>query len=377
MKTLHLAIAAVLSSSQLAAQPGAIDLTFNPGSGVDSLVRSVIVQTGGKIIIGGDFVSVNGTPRKNIARLNSDGSLDNAFDPGAGFNDGVYAIALQPDGKILVGGGFSVFNGTPIKSLARLNANGTLDNSFGSSVDAGGSVYGIALQPDGKAIIGGSFSEYGGEVVGFIARVNSNGSLDNAFAANTGDGFNAGTWRIALQDDGKAVVVGAFNEFDGTPRERIIRLNNDGSLDASFDPGAGFSNWTLGLALQPDGKVLVGGLFTEFDNNSREFVARLNSDGSIDPSFDATTAVNWHVFNLLLQPDGKVIVIEWGYPLQLVRLNADGTKDPTFVTGSGFVGGGLDGGPASFALQATGRWPICLLQWNCQIGYRSHSNWFT
>ena len=136
-KILALLTSLLLVISAALAQAGSLDLTFDPGDGADSTIRSVVLQPDGKILIAGDFTSYEGTSRNHIARLNADGSLDTSFDPGTGTNDdtehdepGGYPIAVQADGKILIGGHFTNYNGTARNRIARLNADGSLDPSF-------------------------------------------------------------------------------------------------------------------------------------------------------------------------------------------------------------------------------------------------------
>src|SRR5205814_1814819 len=122
--------AAMLNFHSSAAQPGDLDPSFNPGTGPNDYVQAVAVQSDGKTLIGGQFTSVNGTTRNRIARLNVDGGVDLTFDPGGGANGRVNAILVQPNGRILIGGSFITVDGTTRTNVARLNANGSLDASF-------------------------------------------------------------------------------------------------------------------------------------------------------------------------------------------------------------------------------------------------------
>ena len=284
---------------------GSIDATFNPTSGFNGTVYSLSVQLDGKIICGGVFTSINGVTRNRIARLNGDGSLDASFNPGTGFNIGptsygVKSMALQPDGKIICGGDFTTFNSVNRNRIARLNEDGTLDTSFnpGTGFNSGSSqyvcVFSIGLQPDGKIICGGDFSSFNGVNRNMGARLNSNGTLDATFIFQNGTQFYA----IALQPDGK--IITAWRRF-----------NSNGTLDASFT-GAPFtdqnSNGELwSLALQSDGKIIYGGRFTSSNGVSRNRIARLNTDGTLDTSFNPWTGFNQPVYSLSLQPDGKII----------------------------------------------------------------------
>jgi hypothetical protein len=308
-------------------------------------VHSLVVQSDGKVLIGGLFSTVNGANRNGIARLNANGSLDSSFDPGSGVNGLVGSIVVQSDGKVLIGGYFFTVNGTNRYSIARLNANGSLDSSFNSGPTAtGGGFSSVAVQPDGKVLIGG----YG------IARLKSDGSPDTNFISLSildYDGYSAG-WleSVAVQSDGKVLISGEFLTVNGTNRNGIARLNANGSLDSSFNPGTvlGYANEISSIAVQSDGKVLIGGY-------SPGQIARVNTDGSLDGSFRPSSAVLGTVFSLVVQSDGKVLVGELGfigyylYPgsgaftfvngtnrYGSARLNADGSLDSTFISNANF-----------------------------------------
>ena len=164
---------------------GDVDLSFDPGSGVNGAVNAFALQPDGKIIIGGVFTTVKGLARSKVARLNASGSGDAAFNPGTGANDVVSSLALQADGKVLVGGDFTAINGTNRNRIARLNADGSLASSF-SPVVAPNGIASIVLQSDGKALIGGGFTTINGTNRNGIAQLNTNGSLAGSFNPGTG-----------------------------------------------------------------------------------------------------------------------------------------------------------------------------------------------
>ena len=342
---------------------GSLDTTFDPGTGFDGIVECLALQPDGKVIVGGNYANFNGIPRRSVARLNADGSLDFAFNSLNGFSlsgGPVYSLALQPDGKVIVGGIFTAFNGMPRFSITRLNADGSLDITFNpgtgfldSSVPYNAGIRSLALQPDGKVIAGGNFTGYNGTARNYIVRLNGNGSLDATFNLGTGLGFNGVVTALALQPDGKVIAAGFFTSFNGTSLNRIARLNgNNGSLDVTFDPLTGFDQiMTTGLALQPDGKVIVVGNFTSFNGTGRNGIARLNANGSLDFTFDPGTGFvmvsTSPASAIVLQPDGKVIVgggfssfNNTGGRLYITRLNANGSLDTTdfnYVTGGNWV----------------------------------------
>ncbi len=318
---------------------GSLDTSFNPGSGMNNAVLALALQSDGKPIVGGFFTTANGTPRNYIARLNGDGSLDTSFDPGSGMNNAVLPLALQSNGKLVVGGAFTAVNGTPRNYIARLNGDGSLDTSFdpGSGMNFG--VRDIALQPDGKPVVGGAFTAVNGTTRNRIARLNADGSLDASF--NPGTGMDDYIEALALQSDGKPFVGGNFTTVNGTSRNRIARLNSDGSLDTSFNPGSGMDSTVFALTLQPDGKPLVGGSFTTVNGTSRNRIARLNSDGSLDTSFNPGLGMDDAVNAIALQLDGKPIVggvftaVNGTSRNYIARLNSDGSLDTSFNPGTG------------------------------------------
>ena len=277
---------------------------FNPNA--NSNVRTFAQQADGKVLIGGDFTTIDGTPRNYIARLNADGSLDTEFDPGTGANSQVLAIALQADGKVLISGFFTTIDGTARNYIARLNADGSLDTGFYPGSGADNLVYAIALQADGKVLISGDFTTINGTPRNRMARLNADGSLDTGFDPGTGP--NSLVLAIAQQTDGKVLIGGFFTTINGTPRNRIARLNVDGSLDTGFDPGTGANSPVLAIAQQADGKVLISGFFTTINGTARNYIARLNFDGSLDTEFDPGTGANDAVYAIAQQADGKVVI---------------------------------------------------------------------
>ena len=322
---------------------GALDMGFMnaPLTGANDSVLALAAQPDGKVLIGGWFTMVNGTSRNSIARLNADGSLDTTFlnAPLTGADMAVRALALQPDGKVVIGGSFTTVNGTPRNRIARLNADGSLDTSFNPGSGPNSTVLAVALQADGKVLIGGWFTTVDGTARSRIARLNADGSLDTGFSP--GSGANDAVMAIAAQPDGKVLIGGWFTTVNGTSRSRIARLNADGSLDTSFDPGSGASFTVSALAAGADGKVVIGGSFTTVNGVSRNYVARLNTDGSLDTGFDPGSGPDDSVSALAVQADGKVLIGGWftavdGTPRnRIARLNADGTLDTGFSPGSG------------------------------------------
>ncbi|MFM7088345.1 MAG: Ig-like domain-containing protein [Candidatus Paceibacterota bacterium] len=292
---------------------GVLDTTFASGLIAGSGAMSVAVQADGKILVGGDFEQYNGVSRNRIARLNTDGTLDTTFNPGQGVNSEVRSIALQASGKIIIAGYFTVFDGDVAASrILRLNADGTLDSSFNAGAGPQSPVdmynrylYSALLQPDGKIVIAGSFNIYDSTPINNIARLNADGTLDPAFTI--GSGPNGAVLSAVRQSDGKLIIGGMFTSYNGVSRNRIARLNTDGTLDTSFNPGQGVNGEVHVVSLQADGKPVLGGYFSSFNAVSKNNLVRLNTDGNVDTSFDIGTGTNSIVLGIA-QNDKKILL---------------------------------------------------------------------
>lgn len=268
---------------------GARDTSFNAGTNGDTY--ALVVQADGKILVGGGFSYVTGgVPRNGIARFNPNGTLDTGFDPNV---NGVDSIAVQPDGKILVGGPFTSAGGVARQCLVRFNADGTLDAAFNVNVSSFSviSAQAITVQPDGKILVGGTFTSIGGVTRNYIARLNANGTLDTAFNPNANGGVRA----ITLQTDGKILVGGDFTNIGGAARTYLARLNADGTVDPSFNVNIGPApRYVNALAVQNDGRIVIGGGFTSVGGQTRNYIARLTDTGPASQTLSATVStITW------------------------------------------------------------------------------------
>ena len=210
----------------------------------------------------------------------------------------------------------------------------------------GGDVEAFAIEGDGKILVGGNFATLGSQLRDNLGRLNADGTLDATF----NPGASSTVQSLALQADGKILAGGNFGVLGGQPRTWLGRLNADGAADTGFNPGANSALHTL--VLQADGRILTGGQFTTLGGQTRNRIARLNADGTLDTSFNP--GANSEVITLAVQPDGKILVgglftTLAGQPRSYIgRLNADGTVDTTFNPGAGpYV--------FSLAVQADGR----------------------
>ena len=262
-----------------------------------------------------------------------------------GFNSGVDTGLPQLDGKLILTGSFDQVLGMSRKNVVRINTNGTLDTSFPFQASEG--ARSVAIQADGKVVLTGSSFFY--NLGSFIGRINADNTPDTAFAPHPNDSVEC----IAVQPDGKLVIGGRFTTLQppGAPspitRNHIARLNPDGTLDLSFNPDA--NGWVFSVAVQPDGRILLGGQFTTIRGQPRTWIARISAEGTLDSTVFAPST-GYPILSLVLQPDGKILV---GGAPNLVRpgfarLNANGTLDASFDPKP-------DGGVISIALQADGR----------------------
>jgi uncharacterized delta-60 repeat protein len=285
--------------------------SLNPGATFGSpQVNGLAIQPDGKILVGGSFNYLGGRARNCIGRLNPDGTVDPAF---AGIQGGstlgVTAIGIQSDGKVIAAGGITFTAGIRLTNVARFNPDGTFDTNF--TVAVNGVIRCATWQPDDKFIVGGDFSAIAGQPRSCLARLNADGTLDASFDAGTNS--PATIFCLGVQPDGKILVVGSFANLDGQPCGRIGRLNADGSLDTTFNASANGANvpgsGVFTLALQTDGKIIVGGAFTKLGTLNCTNIGRLNADGTADATFNpGMNATNSAVYSLAIQADGKVLV---------------------------------------------------------------------
>jgi|694.fasta_scaffold133359_2 uncharacterized delta-60 repeat protein len=378
---------------------GILDNTFTVFNAYNSsVIKCVLIQSDQKILLGGNFY---------ISRINSVGSFDYSFDYGLGFGSQygsplvLNVTEIQPDGKIIVGGNFSLYNLRYEPGLIRLLPDGTKDNTFNVSYLDLGQTSGIILQPDGKIIVIGTYhyanvgpgnylqvmrlnsdgsqdmtfstTNIGANDVGYalqadgkilacggfqVRRLNSNGTVDSTF--NTGSGFNYYVKSIAVQPDGKIIVVGDFSIFNGEQHHGIVRLLPNGNIDTTFNTGEGFNGTARSISIQQDGKIIVGGYFGSYNVISAWGIVRINTDGSYDSTFNTGFSIN-NVNSLAIQTDGKIIA--GGYKsyfvnshlTNLIRFNVDGSVDTTFDIGTGFDMGDNNSYVSKLNLQPDGK----------------------
>jgi uncharacterized delta-60 repeat protein len=220
----------------------------------------------------------------------------------------VNVVIPQPDGKVIAAGRFAFANNIARNRIARFNFNGSLDTTFDPGTGADGEITAAVLQPDGRIIVAGRFTSFNGFTHNGICRLNANGSVDQTFGLGNGIN-NPAALALALQSDGRIIVGGQFTQVDLTLRNNLARLNTNGSVDLSFDPGPnGPSGDVNAIVIQPDGRIVIGGTFIGYNGFARGGVARVLGDGALDPSFDSGVGTGGSVFALALQHNGQIVL---------------------------------------------------------------------
>lgn len=332
------------------AQWGENDGTFNPidkisgtGGGLDNGANQVIVQPDKKIIIVSHSAYYNGNVKVRIVRTDSNGNVDSSFNVGTGFNFSAMCAALQADGKILVGGEFTSYDGKTTNRIARLHPDGSLDTTFRIGKGAQSFVTSIVVQPDKKILVAGGFGFFNDTFFNGIVRLFPNGNIDTSFKVGSGI---AQINSVAVQNDGKIILVGNFIKYDNTNNAvRIVRVDVSGRLDTTFKSGQGFPKPPECLAVQADGKILVGGDFTSYNTVARNRLVRLNTDGSLDTGFSIGSGFNKLVSSIIVKADSSLIIgggfdqFNGSTRYQLAGLTKNGNLDSSFT--HAFVGGGI------------------------------------
>ena len=303
-----------------------ISSEFNTNNGftttetINPLVHCVSIQADGKILIGGNFTSYNGLNYNKIIRLNTDGTEDSSFNIQSGFNGIVKTIAIQSDGKIIVGGEFTQYQDKACSRIVRLNVDGTLDSNFGSlptSTTTPGfyeSVNKIILQKNASGVtneilVCGNFTKYNNVSAFRLVRLTISGQLDTNFNIQLRAGFDNEVNDIALLKDGKIMVGGAFTKYDQQPITGLVRLNSNGSRDTTFANNS-FNNTVLSLAVDYGtndfgvtgrDKIYVGGSFTKFADTDINRIIKLNYSGNIDTSFNVENGFDGAVRQIQIQ----------------------------------------------------------------------------
>lgn len=285
---------------------GTIDTSFNIGTNPNNNILKILVQSDGKIIAVGEFTNFNGLSTNRIIRLNPDGSRDDSFIIGNGANNAVRTAALTADGSIIIAGNFTNYSGTARNRIAKILENGAIDPTFAPGTGFNNTVNDIVILSDGRIAAGGTFQNFNGVGRNRLAIIQPDGSLDQSFDAS--GGANNTVQRIALQPDGKLLITGSFTAYDDTQRLRFARVNTDGSLDQSFVPNASIPSGSVinGMHILPDGTIMIVGTFATYNNFIANRIARINSNGSVATQIYGSGADN-SIQEMLVYDGGFII----------------------------------------------------------------------
>lgn len=359
---------------------GSIDSEFYLGEGgVESWITKILVLEDGRILVGGGFGYYNFTfgATKRIVMLQPDGSIDVSFNsagpesgrgldyyPFSSVNKAVVEDMIQqPDGKIIIIGFFNSFNSLPAdapncENIIRLNLDGSRDEQFTAALPKKTNqanvppINRLASDNDGNIFVGGLFKDFNNQIVNNIVKIDNQGNLTPDFD-NICRGFDGGVMAIREFNDGKILVLGYFNKYNGEVARRLVRLNPDGTLDLSFNAmfNEDFYSFNLfgitDITIQPDNKILIIGNKTPaftYDGVDFKGIMRLNEDGSLDSTFIVGEGFNHPLPNtwaqpraITMQPDGKIVVsgnilmyqgISTG---RVIRILPNGMLDNTFT----------------------------------------------
>ncbi|MFT6619862.1 MAG: putative delta-60 repeat protein, partial [Limisphaerales bacterium] len=281
---------------------GQVDLSFVPGTGTLGSVVSIAVQADNRVLVGGAFTSFSSEQKSGIVRLTTSGSIDLSFSRGSGVSGVVNVVKVYDgeaggahDGKILLGGIFATYDGAPANNLVRLNSGGAIDTTFNIGSGPNSAVNEIEIEGNGRILIGGIFTSFNGTARSRIARLEANGVLDASFAPVLDDTVLA----IAVESDGRIVVGGGFSSLGGqglpglpgqggsgpvTNVNGILRFDSAGLLDPTFPTGGGANDLVYDVLIQSDRRIVIVGAFTELNHEQVARIARYNGNSSRSPA---------------------------------------------------------------------------------------------
>jgi hypothetical protein len=336
-----------------------IDYTFVVGKGLipssNYSITSITEQSDGKYLFGGFFSGYNENVSYGIFRTSSNGVIDRTFVSGSGFsgstflNMRVLQMSQLYDGNLLCVGYFTHYSGQNVNRIVKLNLDGSIDNSFNTGTGFNDAALTFVVQSNNKIVLIGNFTQYNGNPCNSICRINSDGSFDSTF--NIGSGFGAIPSGIVMLDNDSMIIVGAFSTYNGNSYNKIIKLNSDGTVDGSFNVGSGFgggvgTTTVSRIMLSKTGDIFVSGRFTTYNGTTiSRNIAKLDSNGNVDLTFSTNcgTGLPSSNFAVLIETqDGKILVtlsptttfngVDYN---GIFRMNSDGTIDTSFVSGTG------------------------------------------
>lgn len=335
---------------------GVIDATFNPGSGISGstgVIYDSQLNSSNKTYIGGIFTTYNGSSANNIARINSDGTFDSSFVIGTGLGAGIYtpqirSLLLDSSEKLYVGGKFTTYKGVSVGSgIIKLNTDGSVDATFntgtgfvGPSSPDPAQIFCIAMNSSGDLYVGGNFISYNGTSVNKIVKLKTDGTIDATF--NIGTGFNDAVTTIAIDSSGKLYVAGYFTTYKGVSvgsSYGLIKLNTDGSVDSSFNIGTGTNSIIQKIVLDSVGHIYVGGTFSTYKGVSvGQGLVKLDSTGTKVAGYSFSPGNN--IYDMAVDSSDNLYYCATflGFS-SFGKVSSSGTLNPNFTVGTGFIGG--------------------------------------
>ncbi len=303
---------------------GTPNTSFNSGyftgAGFNNSIQSIAVQTDGKVLVGGVFTQLNGVTRNCLVRLNTDGTVDSAFytNLGTAFDGGVVSkIIVQPDGKIIVAGSFTNFNGATRNGLTRLNSNGTEDTIFATNIGTGAGGLGLngaLLSPNGKIYVqGGDFATWNGNPSQSMARLNSDGTFDNTFVSGFPPGFKGAQLYHEMNNGDLLISYTISWAGSSTNAQKIIRVSNTGSLVGYFgnvSTGGGSPNCATTLS---DNGVIIGGPANTDFNGYATGIAKYDQNGVLDTSYNPGSSFDQQVYDIAEMDEGNYLLVLSGF----------------------------------------------------------------
>ena len=270
---------------------GDVDTSFNTGTGFNNNsfgFQSIVKQTDGKLVVTGNFTSFNGTARNRIARLNTDGSLDTSLVVGTGFNNITSGVEVDSQGRIVVCGSYASYSGVSANRIIRLLSGGTVDTSFVYGTAFNNVTNSVVINSDDSMYVGGYFSTYSGITSNRIIKLTAGGTVDTSFNVGTGLNSNTSNQPVGLisDGDGGVYVFGYFTTYSGITANRLTKLLPTGQIDPNFNIGNGFNGPVITAYKVLNDKLLISGTFTSFNGLTvSNGTIVLNSDGSIYRTF--------------------------------------------------------------------------------------------
>ena len=326
---------------------------FDYSIGTDNTVRVITNDNDNNCIIAGDFTTYGGVDYNYITKTNGNNIIDNNFNIGAGFQSTdlykIFDVCVDDDNNYIVCGNFTSYSGITCNNIIKIDKFGSIINGFNTGSGFNSNAESVIFDVD-KYVVVGNFTSYSGITCNKICCIDKNGYFDTSFNSG-GTGFTGGygyesiTYKIIKDNNGNYLIGGHFLSYNGVNANRIIRLLNNGEIDPSFIYGTGFNNTVTAIIQLNNGQYLIGGDFTTYNGYGCNNLIKLNYNGSVDNTFTSLIFKGNSIYRIrsIIEYDNKYYI--GGYIFKynnnnrqgILRLNSDGTEDISFnVGGIGF-----------------------------------------